>query len=66
MVEQNKESKELVQFLTESKFERLVREKRRAWITNTILIIIIGLIGFYIYSNIEEFKDLGADVCILC
>lgn len=35
-------------------------------IADIILIIAIGLIGFYVYNNIEHLKTLSSDVCRLC
>lgn len=35
-------------------------------VSNIILLIVFLLIGYYIYSEIDNFKTLSSDVCRLC
>ena len=45
---------------------RSIRLHRYQTITNVILIIVLILIGLYIFWNLEEFKPLGGDICKMC
>lgn len=49
----------------------MIKQRSSKWhklniIADIFLIIIILLIGWYIYSNFELFKDLNRDVCAYC
>ena len=46
--------------------ERLIRINRFKLIADIILIVVILLIGWYMFNNIEAFKALSGDVCRLC
>lgn len=43
-----------------------IRLERRKVITNIILIIVLSIIAIYVIMEIENFKTLGSDVCMLC
>lgn len=40
--------------------------KRNLWLIDLVLIVVILLVGYYVYSNVEEIKLLEGDVCKLC
>lgn len=57
---------ELIDTIKNQKLDAIKRKHIYSTVTNIILIIVIFLIGIYIYINIESFKSLGQDVCRLC
>jgi len=60
------EDEELVDYLTRKKLDGIKFRYNFSIITNVILICVFVIIGVYIYFNLEEFKQLGSDVCRLC
>lgn len=52
--------------ITEEQYKKLMRRKRIAIIADIALIIIIGLIGFYVIKNVELLKALNGDICKMC
>jgi len=58
--------KEFVYHLAESKIDRLMRTKRAVLVTNILILIFIMCAGYYVATNIEEFKSLDSDVCKMC
>jgi len=59
-------NQELVGYLTEKKLDGIKFRHNFSIITNVILIIVIAMIGAYVFANIEEFKSLNQDACRLC
>lgn len=53
--------------LTEQELiKKNIRMNRFKILMDVILILVIIAIGYYIFSEIEAFKILGKDVCLLC
>jgi len=52
--------------MEEQEIKKSIRINRIKIVADVILIIVLGLIGFYIFKEIETFKMLGSDVCKMC
>lgn len=50
----------------EALLRKSIRSNRIKIVADIILIIVILGIGWYVYSEIDNFKLLGSDVCRLC
>ena len=52
--------------------EELLKLKKKLYLTkfkliaDVVLIIVLLLLGWYVYSNIETFKELNRDACAYC
>lgn len=51
---------------TEELLKRKIKSNRIKIIADVVLIVVLLGIVLYIYSEIENFKALGTDVCRLC